>query len=105
MRGSPTHFKNFLAMPFRVIHFRVKFFQQVSYYTVPRGFLLPWPPSCYYQKLTPFEAAIVILDALKFLKVHSSSPDLLTKYGPLIAIVFIDNLKFAYYFSRKSLQY
>jgi hypothetical protein len=46
-----------LEAHFSVIHFRGYSVRQVSCYTLLSGFRLPWPPSCCYNRPTPFEGS------------------------------------------------
>ncbi len=67
------------------IHFQGRSIRQVSRYTLLSGCRLPWPPSCCLYRSTPFEGVLMSVEsgALAPLSVHSASPVLLTKNGPL----------------------
>ena len=79
------------AHRFNTVHFKGSSIRSVSYYTLLREFLLPWPSSDCQNVWTPFpevnEEYYPFLSCLE----HSKAPYLLTKNGPRDMI--IDQLK------------
>jgi hypothetical protein len=70
------------------IHFQGWSIRQVSCYTLLSGFQLPWPPSCCPNRPTPFMGSFGMhLGTLAERLVHPTSPVLLTRNGPLGALI------------------
>ncbi len=78
-----TAMKNFAQCKFDTIHFQDWEFRKVSYYTLLSGFRPPWPPSNCPQLPTLLDSRQVVYSGMNNVKDVSSSPNLLTKSGPL----------------------